>query len=238
MIKYFSLTLLALIGISCGPSAPGGATRPEAKVLQNAVGSGADFMPLAEGNSWTYELTQMVRDKAGKQSRGVAEMTFKVTNVVDHGTGKRALVTVYNKTKPISTLSFLSNPKGVFQTSLRGKNLTAVFEPPLPLIHWPSKVGQKRMWAGVGYMAGLNKTGKVKMDITYKGLAEVDTPSGRMKAHRVDVVQSYAENGKKYGTTQSMWFVPKIGLVRSLDLVSGVIGTRQSDMKLISSTRK
>jgi len=238
MTKYSYLATLALFGIYCGPSAPGGVNKPEAKVLQNAVGSGSDFMPLAKGNSWTYEMTQSVRDRAGRQSRGMAEMTFKVTTVVDHGTGKRALVTVYNKTQPISTLSFLSNPKGVFQTSLNGKHLTAVYNPPLPLINWPSKPGQKRTWAGMGYMAGINKNGKVKMDITYKGLAEVDTPSGRMKAHRVDVVQSYADKGKKYGTTQSMWFVPKVGLVRSLDLVSGINGTRQTDMKLKSSTRK
>lgn len=239
MNKIIAATaFLGCLLIACGPSDVGRTGRQQVKVIEHELTSAADFMPLQKGNSWTYAMDQIVRDTKGRQSSGTAELTFKVDKIVDQGEGKRALFKVYNKSAENSTVSFLCNSKGVYQTSLAGKDLTAPYDPPLPLIVWPSKPGQERKWAGRGYIAGLGAVGSLKSTITYKGLSDVDTPAGRMHAHRVDTVTSYTTGGKTYRSTQSMWFVPTIGLVRSLDITIGPAGVRQSDMRLKTSTRK
>jgi hypothetical protein len=231
---------LALLVASCGPSGQPGGSAPAAptKVTTNTANSAADLMPLAKGNVWTYRVTAAARASSGETSTGSAENTLKVVSVKDTPEGRIADITVYTDNKEGSAVRFSTSPKGVFQNGVKGPKVDVAFTPPMPLLPWGMKQGEQRKWSGMGYMAGTTKPVAITATITYKGEMEVDTVAGRMKAMRVDNVQEGTVNGKKTQIAQSMWFVPKVGLVKSIDTQGAGGVVRQSTLNLKSYTVK
>jgi hypothetical protein len=78
----------------------------------------------------------------------------------------------------------------------------------------------------------------MKATLAYKGEREVDTPAGRMKAYRFDTTTTYMKGKTELGSTQSVWLVPKVGIVRSVEMVISPTLIRETEMKLESYTVK
>lgn len=239
-MKRFCIAVLPLLALaaSCGPSADSAAKKgPETKVIANTAGKPEDLFPFEKGNSWTYTVRRVQRTtKEGRQGEG--ETTLKVREVREHALGKEAVLDVYEEGKKVSSVNFVVGPKGVYQTALSGPNLDIKYNPAFPLLLWPIESGEETKWSGTGLRAADGKLGPIDAVITTKGEAELDTPAGRMKAFRADNVQTYKINGKEFQTRQSVWFSPKIGLVRTLDGFISAEEVRETDMKLKTYTVK
>jgi hypothetical protein len=191
-------------------------------------------MPLASGNAWTYDVSTTVRTKEGTNS-GTQTPTLKVTG----RNGQKATVAFIVDNKVVSNLVFQESAKGVSQVSVGavGKSSNA-FNPPTPMFQWPMKLDEESKWSGTGYRAGVGDTGPMTSTLTYKGEMEVDTAAGRFKAYRFDSVQLYKVNSKEFGSSTSSWYVPKVGLVRTVEIVATPEAVRETVMKLKSYTVK
>ncbi len=237
--KYFlfsTFVLAAAIG-ACGPSGEGGSNQSKTKVIANTAKSPYDLLPLSVGNSWTYQYYQVQVDAKGQRTESTAISTLKVVSVKDAQGGKEAVVRVYQGGEATSEIGFLVNDKGVFQTYHKGKEMMP-YNPALLLMSWPVKAGQVINWTGTGLMPGPAKMGKIDLTVTCRGEMEVDTLTGRMKAIRTDGVETYSYQGKKMQTTMSMWFEPRIGIIRTLDVFQFGAAGRQAELKLKSYTVK
>jgi hypothetical protein len=227
--------LAAAILVGCSPDV--GPTDPNSKVnvTKNKVDKVSDLWPLQSGNAWTYEARQTVRTTDGRSGGTTQTPTLKVVSK----NGSTATIGFIRENKLVSKLTVLETPKGITQKSIQGsKGPEQTFDPPTPLFEWPMKVDEERKSEGVGFREGLGSRGKFKTTLVYKGEYEVDTPAGRMLAHRFDTLQTYSQGSKEYGSTSSVWLVPKIGVVRSIELLATPQGLRETEMKLTSYTVK
>lgn len=238
-VKYLSLlTIVCCLAVAgCGPSGQPGGGAAKTKVLANTASGPSDLLPLSTGNAWTYTVLQTVSDARGRQKSGQSETTLKVDSVKDIPGGKSAEIGVYAKDKRTSSVGFDVTDKGIFQSFLNAKQ-NVPFKPPMPLMPWPLQPGQELKYSGTGYLPGPGKTGTINVTITYRGDSEVDTFAGRMKALRVDNMQTYTYQGKTFQSSQSIWFVPKVGLVRSFEILQLGAAARQTELKLKGYTVK
>jgi hypothetical protein len=229
------VTLAATLLAGCSPDVSAGDPASQVKVIDNKVESAADLFPLQPGNAWNFDATQTVRTKDGKTSVGTQTPTLKVVA----RNGNKATIGYIRDNKVMSKMTVLATNKGVAQSSVQATNgPIRNFEPASPLYEWPMKVNEERKSEGTGYRAGVDSIGKVKNTLVYKGESEVDTPAGRMRAHRFDSLTTYTVGNGQFGSTSSVWLVPKIGIVRSVELVAGPTGLRETELKLTSYTVK
>jgi hypothetical protein len=230
-LPLFGLLILAGCGPDVGPASPD----DQVKVLANELGKPADLLPLNSGNAWTYTMRTVERNQQGQARQSNATPTLKVSGM----NGDKATIAFLNEKKLVSEVSFTRTEHGVVQNGLKAAGQSGrTFSPPLPLYHWPMKVGEKKEWSGTGFRSGLGDNGSMTSTLEYKGESEVDTPAGRMKAHRFDSLTKYKQNSKEYGSTTSIWLVPKVGIVRNLEIVIGPKTMRESELKLQSFTVK
>lgn len=234
-MKFLTLACLAAIAtFGCSPDVAVN-TSEEIKVLTNKVEKPLDLLPLSTGSAWTYEVRQTVRDNKGQTGSGELESTLKVTG----RKGRSATLAVIQEKKVRSTITFAENDKGVSQSQIMdAKGAVRSFDPPIPTYQWPMKPEETSTWTGSGYRAALGTTGKMTATLTYMGEYEVDTPAGRMLAHRFDTVNKYKSGEAEYGSMQSVWLVPKVGIARTLEITSSPQGVRETDMKLKTYTVK
>jgi len=220
--------------VGCSPDVVPNDPATQVKVTTNTLEKPTDLMPLASGNAWTYDATTTERTETGTNS-GTQTPTLKVTG----RKGQRATVAFIVDNKVVSNLVFQESAKGVAQVSVGavGKSPNT-FSPPSPMFQWPMKPEEEAKWSGTGLRVGLGGVGPITSTLTYKGEAEVDTAAGRFKAYRFDSVQRYTVNSQEYGSSSSSWFVPKVGLVRTVEIVATPKSIRETVMKLKSYTVK
>ncbi|MDQ2986068.1 MAG: hypothetical protein M3R13_05035 [Armatimonadota bacterium] len=234
-MKFLILTCLAaLAAFGCSPDVAVN-TSKEVKVLANQIEKPLDLMPLTTGSAWTYEVRQTIRNNQGQTGSGEVQSTLKVTG----RKGRATTVAVIQDNKVRSTITFAETDKGISQSHIKDSaGAVRSFDPPIPTFQWPMKLEETRTWTGSGYRSAIGSTGKMTSTLTYKGELELDTPAGRMRAHRFDTVQKYKSGEAEYGSMQSVWFVPKVGIARSLEISSSPQGVRETDMKLKTYTVK
>ena len=231
-----SLPLLAFaLLLGCGPDI--GPTNPEdrVEVLENELSSPRDLFPAKAGNAWTYSLRQVQRNAQGQSSESTATPTLKVTGV----NGDNCTVAFVESNKTVSELMFTMSDSGLVQRGIRSpEGGTRAYTPPIHVYHWPMKPGETRDWKGTGFRPATGNSGPMESTMEFKGVSEVDTPAGRMKAYRFDTVTKYKQGEQELGTTQSVWLVPNIGIVRNLEITIMPNVIRESELKLQSYTVK
>lgn len=220
--------------IGCSPDVAPNDPATAVKVTTNSLEKPTDLLPLTTGNAWTYDVNTTFTSKEGTQSATQAP-TLKVTG----RNGQKATVAFITDNEVRSNLVFHVSANGVSQVSVGNVGKPAnTFSPPTPMFQWPMKPEQETKWSGKGYRAGVGDVGPMTSTLTYKGEAEVDTAAGRFMAHRFDSVQRYKVNSKEYGASISTWFVPKVGIVRTVEIVVTPEARRETVMKLKSYTVK
>ena len=231
-----SLPLLAFaFVVGCGPDV--GPTNPEdrVEVLENELASAKDLFPAETGNAWTYTLRQTERNAEGQGGQTTGTPTLKVTGV----NGDKVTVAFVESDKTVSELLFTVTEEGLVQRGIRSAGSPErTYNPPIPVYRWPMEQGVKRDWKGTGFRPGIGSTGPMESSMEYKGVSEVDTPAGRMKAYRFDTVTKYKQGERELGTTQSVWLVPKIGIVRNIEITITPTRIRETELKLQSYTVK
>lgn len=234
-MKGTLLLLCFVVLLGCGPDV--GPTNPEdkVKVLANEIDKPGDLLPLKSGNAWTYTVRSTAQNQQGASRQSSGNPTLKVIRV----SGANSTIALIESNKVISELEFVSGANSVSQQSVKAMGgPRRPFSPAIPLFHWPMKAGDKREWKGTGYRPAFGDTGPIRATLEYKGESEVDTPAGRMRGHRFDTTTKYTKNSKEFGSTQSVWLVPKVGIVRSIDLTSTPTAVVETEMKLQSYTVK
>jgi hypothetical protein len=231
-----TLPLLGLaIVLGCSPDT--GPMNPEdqVKVLSNPIEKPADLMPMKSGNAWTYTLRATERNTSGQGRELAGNPTLKVTGQ----DGSKVTVAFVQENKLVSELLLTTNANGVVQRGIRAANgPTRTYTPAIPMYYWPMKPGETRDWKGEGFRVALGDLGPITSTLEYKGESDVDTPAGRMKAHRFDTTSIYKKGETELGSTQSFWLVPKVGIARSVEItVTGEV-IRETEMKLQSYTVK
>ena len=226
------LGLAFLVG--CGPDI--GPTNPDeqVKVLSNELSKASDLLPVKSGNAWTYTMRAVERNAEGQTREYSGTPTLKVTGV----NGKNSTIAFIESDKVVSELLLTSTDGGISQRGIKSPKATRSFAPPIPLYHWPMKAGETKEWKGTGFRPALGDNGPMTSTMEYKGESEVDTPAGRMKAHRFDTTTKYTKNSKEFGSTQSLWLVPKVGIVRNIEVVVSPNLIRETELKLQSHTVK
>jgi hypothetical protein len=228
------LVCLAAIA-GCGPDIAPTPPEEQVKVLANALERPNDLLPLQSGNAWTYKFQTTERNKQGQARQASGSPTMKVTKVE----GGVATLVYLNENKVVSEIGIKNSPTGATQTHIKGgTGATRPYSPPLPLYHWPMKVDQEIKWSGTGFRSAFSDVGKLTSTLVYKGEGEVDTPAGRMKAYRFDTTTRYTKGAGEFGTSQSLWLVPRVGIVRSIEVTVTPTVLRETEMKLQSYTVK
>jgi len=222
------------VTFGCSPDVAPNDPATAVKVTANSLEKPTDLLPLTSGNAWTYDVNTSLRTKEGTQS-GTQTPTLKVTG----RKGQKATVAFITDNKVRSTIVFQESASGVSQVSVGTVGKPAsTFSPPTPMFQWPMKPEQEAKWSGTGFRAGVGDVGAMTSTLTYKGEMEVDTAAGRFKAYRFDSVQLYKVNSKEFGSSTSTWFVPKVGIVRTVEVVATPEAIRETVMKLKSYTVK
>lgn len=232
-----SASLLAAVLIGCGSGAGGGYTpKPVPKVAEFKLNPGDEktLFPLVKDNQWVY-ASNIIVQQGQQQATNNVELTFVVKNVVDVGNGKKATIEISSEGKVTERQAWLVNDKGIYQVTA-GKDST-VFDPIQPAVAFPPEAGREFKWEGKGLIPGgsygvSRSVGKVL------GPQEVDTDLGRMSALAVENTQTWTLNGKRGEARSTVWWAPKIGIVRFVqEIATDQIQARQT-LKLKSKSIK
>ena len=183
------LACLGLALLACAaPLLPAGDKKPDEK--KGTERPAPNYYPVQEGAAWHFNVT------ANGNEAKVVNRIAKIEKIDGVALGR--LEAVVND-KIVATEHVSQTDKGVFRHRYNG----AVIDPPLPLLRYPVKAGDK--WEGdlkVGADAG-------KYDCVASE-EEVAVPAGKFKA--LKVVINVAEKGNTLSTTY--WFVNNVGFVR------------------------
>lgn len=237
-----SLSLFALVG--CGDDDSGGSAsggqQTETKTIGDIEGtSPLTLFPHEAGNQWVYE----------SQGDG-QEITFRIKDSQKTANGDvftLALIRQDAKTKETTeTLTkWRISEKGLYQISA-GQGLA--YEPALPVVTFPIKVGEESEYKGRGPVALTDKATNVSIKFRVRGVEAIDTPMGSMEAVAFESVGTYTatltdNNGNaKAGRaldTMKLWFVPDVGIVRYVSQIRSEHGINSvQTLKLKSYTGK
>jgi len=220
--------------VGCSPDVAPNDPATQVNVTKNQLEKPTDLLPLAPGNAWVYDVAVTQRTQKGTES-GTQSPTLKVTG----RNGKTVTVAFITDNKVRSNIVFQETQAGISQVSVSAVGKPpSTFSPPTPLFQWPMKPNEEAKWSGKGFRAALGDVGPMTSTLTYKGETEVDTAAGRFMAYRFDSVQLYKVNGKEFGSSTSTWLVPKVGIVRTVEIVATPTAVRETTMKLKSYTVK
>lgn len=207
-----------VIAGGCGKKDSG--SKPDAGKKSEAAslprGQETSLLPLAMGNQWVY-TAEIVGQGGSRIGTTRSTLTLKVVKVTPTKSGVKARIQILNDRgdKPEFQNWFVNN-KGIYQLTA-GRKETG-FVPPQPAILFPPDPSKKFTWSGTGFRpyGGIGPV-TVKSDI--RALQEVDTELGSMGAYPVHSVSEYTVDKKKVETESTVWWSPKVGFVRYLQVV-------------------
>ncbi|GEM_PF-3491300 len=223
--KVVGLLLIALgttwPQAGCGPAAPKdsggeGAT----KVIKAEAKSAQDYFPFAVGNSWTYdEVEQQSGSQIGTRNMR-STITLKVTNVVNKPEGISADVGVFDQdSKKIGAVVFLAAKDALYQTELLYKGKPMTLEPPMCVAVYPSEPSNGKTWTGVGPKPWVGTTGKYTLKVEGLGPVEVDGVNERFACLGFHTTAEYDEGSQHIQYEQKSYYAPRVGIVRTLEMV-------------------
>lgn len=230
-LSLATIALLTAIGCSGGSNdsyVPAKKSEiPPAKVEK---GQEASLFPFKVGNSWTYTAKTAIQVQNRQTSRE-AEVTFKITKVVDIPGGKKATLDLITNNKVVDRQVWLSTTKGIFQSSI-GIAKVRNFSSPIPAIQFPVEPSKKFSWKG--------SDGKTNMsyNFTILGPQEVDTDEKRMSGIAVESKGTSVAGKITEKTERTIWFAPGVGIVRIRESTASNVGVSELLLSLKSHNVK
>jgi hypothetical protein len=176
------------------------------------------YYPTKAGTKWVYS-----RKSGPKGQQKEIELTYVITEAAEKDgtkiiTQAREVSVRLADGTPLPSESvpedrFAVSGSGVFRTETKfgdpRKRVLDKLEPPQPLIKLPIKPGET--WEYTTKRAELEIGVKCKT----VGLENVEVPAGKYKTLRIEEVLSSTSNGRQFTSTQSFWYAPGIGRVKS-----------------------
>jgi hypothetical protein len=203
--------VLGLCG--CNKDGSGYVAKPVPKVedVKLSQGDEKNLFPLVEGNQWVYTSEVVLQDSKGQQRSQKSVLTFAVKSVQSAADGKTGLIEISDGGKVTEKQEWQVTSKGIFQVSAGDKGIK--FTPPQLALEFPATAGSTFKWEGKGLLPGggegmSKSTGKVL------GPQQVDTDLGRMSAIAVETSQQWTADGKPGQASSTVWWAPKVGIVR------------------------
>jgi hypothetical protein len=227
--------VVALVG--CGKS--GTSVEPKAsKPLEPAKvqpGEERQLFPLVAGNQWVYESNLMAQGGNRVQEQN-AIVTIKVKSVTDDAGKTKAIVEATNDQDDAKDQQvWIADKTGIYQSSV-GRD-PVFFEPLQPVVTFPVQQGDKFTWKGKGYRP-LGGPGNYTAESVVLASEEVDTGLGKMSAIPIESVSKYRWQNRDVEVRNTSWWVPKIGLVRYVVVVSFPGGGYRRTLRLKSHSLK
>ncbi|MBC8065969.1 MAG: hypothetical protein H7Y17_14140 [Chlorobia bacterium] len=222
--------LAVTIGCSGGSSSYVPKPPPKIEPVSLKAADGKNLFPFKVGNSWTF-ATKTVQRVGTKSQQKEIEATFKVAKVEETGGNTRATIELIIGKDVVDRQTWISNGKGIFQVNIGLKNVRQ-FSTPIPAIVFPIEPGKRFSWSG--------SDGKSKMAYNSEilGAQEVDTDMKRMSAIAIES-KGTSVNGKvTEKTDRTIWFAPKIGIVRIRESTSSTVGASELLLTLKSHNVK
>lgn len=186
-----------------------------------------NVFPLSVGNQWVYAAEQVVMGPNGQGGSQKAEVAWKVTDVKDTPSGKRAVIEVRSGGKTVDRQVWELNSKGLYQISV-GSDKPRPFSPPMPVLEFPATEGLKFTWKGTA-IGSDNKPAAVSSVSTVQPVRAADTARDPIAAIPIESVMTYGKDGSTATTTA--FFAPKVGMVRLVTRIRTPRG--DSDSKLV-----
>jgi hypothetical protein len=192
---FLAVGLLLLLG-----TAPGASEQQK----EGAGKKGPNYFPLQVGNTWQYELT-------ANGNKGT--MVNKIARTETVNGVERAVLETSVMGKVVNSEHLRQTEQGVF----RYRNNNDELMPPLPLLKYPVKAGDK--WDGE--MTANNQKVKYTAEV---GEETIQLPAGQFKTVRVAIRADI--QGQQLTTTY--WFAQDVGLVKQ----TAQLGTVNMSMEL------
>lgn len=250
LILPIAITTLALVG--CNSSQPTGEYKPKKEdqipKAQVAPGQEAELFPVAVGNSWRYKM-QRLQVNGGQRTGNPDDFRWEVRKIEDlpNDQGKRIYLETIKKDVVTEKQQWLLQKGGLFlEASGQGEMFACT--PPEPIIIFPVELGKETTYEGkvaspfttkdeaTGKTTRLMGTAKTKT--TTSGPEEVDTDMGRLSAFKVESSGTIDAGPGKVATVQvTMFFAPKVGLVRMRQTIAAEGAPVGSSMQMVLSAK-
>ena len=224
LIGFAGASVLALSLASCGKKDDAAATAPKAAEpapVEITKDNQRLLIPLATGNTWTYDL-EINNSSQGQAARVTkAELKYTVNNTVAEGAdGTKAILFVERDGEKTDEQVWFKDSTGIFQLALTTKRIP--YEPKQPLIKFPVVTDQELKWEGKG-LTPAGTPGKIFSTYTTGAVEQVDTGAGPFNALAVRsestfITKGRDQTGKEFDVQgkaeSSTWYAPNVGIVR------------------------
>jgi hypothetical protein len=233
--------VVQLVGCSGG----GGGSCRRSAPSTSGPGDVSNYFPLSVGSRWTYETLDTSNPYSTQRSRWSVEVTG--TRPTGSGTAVVFVATPADGTSPPEEALFASGPSGVteFATPTDGPPLDQIY--PFQVITFPLEAGsafEQFSCSGLNYGQDVdgdfrNEVLDARSTVTVVGEETVLVPAGNFVAMRVDTLVTMTLHATRGQTqtvsgTQSVWYVPGVGRVRSSSTMSnGGYATQSSEETLL-----
>lgn len=214
--QWFSVIALSLAlgAIGCGNSnsteyKPVPPKEPDVVTVQ--AGEERTLFPLTVGNRWSYDAVSIVQTQAGT-IRTPATLVLEVKEVTTEGDVTKATVDVFKGEVLQDRQLWVINNSGMYQEQT-GLDKPLRPDPMQLALPFPIEVDKVVSWAGKAPGPD-NKVVDVNQEVVNKGIEDVDTIVGMMKAYRVETTQRLKVGNEDVTVINVSWWAPKIGLVR------------------------
>jgi uncharacterized lipoprotein NlpE involved in copper resistance len=192
---------LALVGCSNRQSTYRPVQEKEKPPVTVDATNGPTFMPLTEGNQWTYVANTVLTAANGASQSNSSELTLVVRNVSEVDGARRAAIDVVNRAD-VENAEFLGqeppaardatgwmiNADGIFQTAATGRLVQ--YTPPLPALLFAAKPGDETTYSGTG-IRPFGGIGPFNARIIALGSQEVDGVNQSFVAWGVRTINTY-----------------------------------------------
>lgn len=187
--------------------------KPAPKIESAEVKAGEEqsLFPFAVGSQWVYAVSVRVTTADGKSGQQTSEVTLRCTKIDDVEGGKQATMEARNTEGTLTDMQVWKvTDKGIFQVAAGAK--ADKFEPSVPNVMFPIKIGDTVNWKGTGPLPGGAKT-EATAKVKVLGYQEIDTDMGRMNALAVETRFDWGGESKG-AAAGTVWWRPNYGFVR------------------------
>ena len=170
--------------------------------------SATNVWPFKKGNTWTFDAS--AADSATNKKTPLV-LVITVSDVKKTPDGDEAIVEYHIGDKVTQTETYRTSTAGIVRTG-GGNDGKSTLQPPLPLIKYPMKVGNKWDWKGTIQTPGGAVSGTAKYSVPE--LQTLKLAGQTMQAYRLHLVLTISQGGQSGDFVNDYWFVPNIGLVK------------------------
>ena len=183
-----------------------------------ACASAEQLIPIAEGTTWNYEMTQDVGGtltlKPDAEEKGQLAVSYRIGGMQKIDNKDWLKLEMYRDDVLTSTDLITVDERGIICAArIDGKGALNKLDPPQTMIAMPLKSG-----ASWDFDANIGKT-KTRQRYSVTGKEDVDVPAGKFRAWRIRCEQTSPS-----AATIDRWLAPGTGIVKEITTMRAPTG--------------